>query len=714
MEGCLILDIQQHKDRLRTCLSLKKDIETTVRLYEEIEVSFSQINRINLEIITLLEKTGRDATLEHNLLAELKNNCRILYDQLFSRAVKERLRQAQEKNLILSLDESIVYLPWELLYDGKEFLCLKFNVGRSMRIKDIPAEPHYRKPERPLKMLILANPQGNLEHTATEGLFIKNSLDRMRNLIHVDLKISRIDTDYVKKNLRDYDIIHYAGHADYCLAFPQESGWILEDGKLNSRDILKLGESAHMPALVFANACETAASQIAEGQTGCQIYGLARAFLVSGVRHYIATICKVPDKTASFFANEFYANLVQDRPVGEALRLARLRLIEKYGEKQVGWMAYIVFGDPLLKLWKDVALSFSARKPVLRFAFAKMFLATLAVAFLLALTYKLTSERGSCSEKMFQQGKNKELLQGCSQLLLKQPLNQEALMRLGDVFERLGKRDLALGYYFKAAQASDRRRLPQVFIKIGWTHYLKGDYPQAFDFYQKALEVSEKTNNKLSEAVALRKLAVWYIDKEEYEKALQLLLRSSEINRSRQHIAEHRYNLACDYFDLGLVFTDKDDLKTAKEFYDKSMNIFSSLHIISELSDYYSNMAELAKMNKEYKRAKDFYLKSIDLDKKLGNLPSLAATYAMLAELYWEMEDYQKAEENFNKSLQIEREIEDPKGLGEVYYSLCIFHKEKGEKDKALYYLLEAQEIYKNIDTPDYQNITKEIATLKE
>jgi len=712
--NCLVLEIEQEKDRLRMCIFLKEDAPT-VRHYAHVSVSLSEVNRLHRMMIILLNKVDRNGELDEYSVEELKKACLMLYDQLLDKTVKERLRNASEKNLVLYLDEAIAYLPWELLYDGNDFLCLKFNLGRGMRIKDIAVEPNYKNLSSVPKMLILANPEDNLPSAAKEAYDIKDALDKMRELIHVDFKITNINPDYVKKNIRDYDILHYAGHAEYYLDNPEESGWILDEGKLKVKDILKIGESGSLPVLVFANACETASIDVIEPESEKEIYGMVRSFLISGVRHYIASICKIPDEAARFFAREFYTRLMQNKTIGEAIRLARLGLIKEYGQNQISWMAYLLFGEPMFKLSK-YPVSLPAEKRSYKMLAMKLSLVLFIFILGTGLALKFLPAKRSQIDIFYEQGKNQQLMALCKDILSKDVDNLEALVRTGDVFERLGKRDKSLEYYFRYAQASERKKdaqqIASAMVKIAWGYYLKGDYPKALIFYDRAIDLAKKTNNKLVEAIALRKLAVWHMDKEEFESALELLLKSSEINRQNFKIYEHRYNLACDYFDLGLVFTDKNDFKTAKELYNKSLQIFKALSAQSELSDYYSNMGELCQLNKEYHKAQEFYSLSLNMDKKLGNLPSEAATYNMIGELYLEMKDYIKAEENFNNSLNIHQAIEDPVGLAGILYNLGLLYKEKGKNQIALDYLVKAQGIYKNIATPDYQTITQEIRGL--
>lgn len=719
--GTLVLDIQHTNDKLRMCIFLRSATETTVRQYSEINVSFPEINKTCQETALLLNKADNHGIIETHRIRDLKQDCSLLFDLLLTKTIKQRLKEAEGVNLVLSLDESIVHIPWEILFDGENFLCLKFNLGRSMRIKDMPYEPSYKQLSAPLNMLILANPQGNLPFAGREGVAIKDTLDKKRAVIRVDLKTTHIENDYIKKNIRDYDIIHFAGHADYFLDKPQDSGWLFEDGRLRSRDIIKLGEISGLPTLVFAHACETADTGFMGISAEKEVYSLARAFLISGVRHYIATLCKIPDEASIIFAREFYFQMLLDRPVGEAVRLARLGLLKKYGETQISWMSYIVFGDPAFRLFKESRAGFSSagRKQGLRRHALKIALIFVIIISAFSLTLKVTGNKFTRINALYSEGRNEEAISLCNEILAKEPDNPFVLCVLGDVYERKGQREKALEYYFKYTASSEQKKLKSQsaagFTKIAWVYYLMGNYPEAFTFYSKTVVLAQEAQDKLAEAVALRKLALWYVDKEDYEKALELLFRSSEINRQKQGDSRHRYNLACDYFDLGLVFTDKDDLKTAQEFYNKSMRLFKELRLSSELSDYYSNMAELSVLNKEYGKAEGFYYNSLAIDKKLNNLPSLAATYAMLGELYWEMTDYPKAEENFYNSLKIHARINDPKGLADVYYSLGLFYKEKGSADNEAFSCLnKAQAFYKNIDTPDYSRIQEEIQQLQQ
>jgi CHAT domain/Domain of unknown function (DUF4384) len=103
-----------------------------------------------------------------------------------------------------------------------------------------------------------------------------------------------------------------------------------------------------MPALVFANACQTGRTGESDQGAECgeRVYGLASAFLLAGVRHYIGSFCDIRDEAGGVFAQGFYGALAQGSGVGIALRQARLASIDRFGEAQLNWASYMLYGAP--------------------------------------------------------------------------------------------------------------------------------------------------------------------------------------------------------------------------------------------------------------------------------------------------------------------------------------------------------------------------------
>ena len=345
-DGALILDFTREERRLK--VSFFEGGEKTLRPYEIHEVAWEQLDKACLEIINLLRRSNRGAKLTPEILNSLKKSGQLLFDFLIPSKAKEKLASTTAQSLTLHLDDSLVHIPWELLYDGREFLCRRFAIGRIASTRQTPTSRSSRTLKAPFKVLILADPRGDLQASYREGLEIKAFLDERRDIFHVDFKSHPVDISFVKKNLRDYDIVHYGGHADYHSQNPCESGWLLTDGKLRANDICTMGGLQSMPLLVFSNACQTGQTGEWQIKEGCEqeIFGLANAYLLSGVQHYIGTFWEIVDEPSSSFAKHFYGSLADGDPVGAALRKARQALIDAYGEETLVWASYMLYGDP--------------------------------------------------------------------------------------------------------------------------------------------------------------------------------------------------------------------------------------------------------------------------------------------------------------------------------------------------------------------------------
>jgi tetratricopeptide (TPR) repeat protein len=726
----LVLEIVRQGEALSMSVFEQRELASTLRHYSKISVSFPEIENLCQEVTSILRRADKAGVLEADLLRNLEKTGQLLWDHLLTKTVKDRLRAAPAAaDLVLSLDEELISIPWEILNTGGDFLCLKFNLGRIVRTGRQTSPTQYRSLTNNLKMLILANPTGDLKSAYIEGTFIKNQFDKNRKEILIDFKSTDVDSLYVKRNLRDYDIVHFAGHCEYDANEPKNSGWVLSDKRFTVQDILTLGQTLALPTLVFSNACYSAKVDDAAALGFCQegTYNLASAFLFSGVRLYIGTIRRIEDPVSLTFAKNFYAQLVAGKSVGASLRLARLKLIKEYGGHCIHWLSYLLYGDPGFALFKGKPEHAKIIKPKLKLApyrkhFLKFAIAVSIIFIGLFLYMGLLNLNPTAAisfhraRALFLRGKNPEVIAIASRIIKDEPMYLEAYPLLADTSQRMGDRDLALKYLFAYAMASEkkdeRNNLTNAYIKIGWVYYLQGEYPKALEFYQRALALGSRNRDKLNEADVLGKMALWYMDKGASEQALELLTKSAEINRARQNIYQHRYNLACDYFNLALLFVNKDDYTTAKEFYAKSFAIFDKLNLAYELSDCYFNVGEIYLFEKQYQKALDSYLKGLQIDRQQGNLPNQASDYDMIGELYVEMGDLDQAEKFFNQALAVAGRIKAPLEAASIYYNLGRLYKGKGQNSRAREYLEKSLKIYKSIDTSDYRKVEQELSRL--
>ncbi len=715
----LVLEISRQDSRLEMGIIEAGELASTVRHYSHAQVSFSRVNKLCQEASAILSQPRGKAG--ESGLSELRKTGQVLWDELFSRPVKSRLKSIPAADLVLFLDESLMEIPWEILFDGEDFLCLKFSLGRLVKARDdAPGPTRYRGRTESLRMLVLANPTNDLKSAYTEGINIRNQFEKKKRVVSVDFKSTNVDSLYVKKNLRDYDIVHFAGHCEYDPKSPEDSGWVLSDSRFTARDIMNLSRDLSLPALVFSNAC-LSARVCRDASLGARkrAHSLATAFLFAGVRHYIGASWRIEDKAGMEFAREFYLRLMSGEPVGESVRQARFRLVKEHGLDTFAWANYLVYGDP--------AFSFFPRKPIphkipKKIAWKKLLLkfagplilgaATISAVFILNTLNPSAYFKLKEAKSFYRRGMNQEALALSSGIIAKNPGFLEAYPLASETARNAGQVNDALKYAFDYAfysqKKGDKHSLIRAYLDIGWIYQLAGEYGKAYEFYTQARSLSAAIRDKLNEAVALRKLAVWYLDHEDADKALELLTKSSEANRSRMHSRDHLYALACDYFDIGLVFAEKNDFPTAREFYAKSRQIFERLNLQNELSDCYFNTGETYFYEKEYRKALDNYLQGLVVDKTHGNRANLPEDYNMIAELYTETGSFEDAERYLIWALAAAQEINNPSETAKSYYNLGVLFHKKGRNDKAREYLLLSRGQCRQMDSP----LAKKVETL--
>ncbi|MEZ4528551.1 MAG: CHAT domain-containing protein [Desulfobacterales bacterium] len=339
----ICLEIIRMKSRLRISLWNSQDtlIEPGEKEYPEADVA----EKCRKIAQALNHKTGRDHLLP-DALEEIRKTGTLLCDDLLTATVLDYIKKSNARHLILKMDDQLVHIPWELLYVGTSFLCRKFAMGRIVDTRQSFSKTP-RTCTSPPGLLILANPERDLENADTEGKKIVRAID-IRNLEAgreimeaTLLSRSKVTKDTVKEKIRDFDFVHFSGHAEFDSQESGKKGWKLFDGCLTPHDISGM-IGGEMPLFVFSNACQSACTY----EWNDQSFSLVNSFLRAGVRHYLGTFWKIADEPGSRFAQEFYRHLLLGFTTGEAVRCARESLIKIYGPEYIGWAAYLLYGNP--------------------------------------------------------------------------------------------------------------------------------------------------------------------------------------------------------------------------------------------------------------------------------------------------------------------------------------------------------------------------------
>lgn len=149
-----------------------------------------------------------------------------------------------------------------------------------------------------------------------------------------------------RQPLQDYRVLHFAVHGILSTKSPTRSALLLrpatpEDGLLQAWEVLSFRLRAE---LVTLSACDTGTG-VTHGQEG--VSSLVRPFLAAGARSVVANLWAADDRFSLTLMRDFYRRLADGADVAEALRGAKLRMLELFGPQAVPrlWSGLLVYGD---------------------------------------------------------------------------------------------------------------------------------------------------------------------------------------------------------------------------------------------------------------------------------------------------------------------------------------------------------------------------------
>jgi len=146
--------------------------------------------------------------------------------------------------------------------------------------------------------------------------------------------------------LQDYRVLHFAVHGVLSTKSPTRSALLLrpagpEDGLLQAWEVLSFRLRAE---LVTLSACDTGAG-VTHGQEG--VSSLVRPFVAAGARTVVANLWAADDRFSLTMMRDFYRRLADGADVAEALRGAKIRMLDMFGPQAVPrlWSGMLVYGD---------------------------------------------------------------------------------------------------------------------------------------------------------------------------------------------------------------------------------------------------------------------------------------------------------------------------------------------------------------------------------
>jgi tetratricopeptide (TPR) repeat protein len=286
--------------------------------------------------------------------------------------------------------------------------------------------------------------------------------------------------------------------------------------------------------------------------------------------------------------------------------------------------------------------------------------------------------------------------------------------QLGQLLIKMANFDKAEEIYQILLQDQSKyngERLAHLYNQIGGINQQKGDYKEALKFYQKTLQLCQKSlsPNHPNLATTYNNIGQVYHNMGDYSRALEFYQKTLEIQQ--KSLSPNHLSLATTYGNIGQVHYSMGKYSRALKFHQSAVEIFEKSLPLNHpyLATTYNNIGQVHYSMGEYPKALQLHQKTLEIQKKSlpPNHPDLANTYNNIGAVYCEMQEYSNALVIFQKTLEICQKSLPPNhpDLATSYSNIGLIHNNMGEYPKALEFYQKTLEIQQKYLHPNHPSL---------
>ena len=270
-------------------------------------------------------------------------------------------------------------------------------------------------------------------------------------------------------------------------------------------------------------------------------------------------------------------------------------------------------------------------------------------------------------------------------------LNQIAVQYRGT------KPDTSLFIAQKALEISEQtqnmRGKANSLTSIGSAYHSKSDYALALDYYQKSLQIAESVGDKQYIANSLGNIGVVYQTQSNYPLALNYFQRCLKI----QEEVKNKRGIATVLTNLGLIYRVQGNIPLAITHYQRSLKIQEEIKDKRGASNNLNNLGVIYATDGNYPLALEYYQKSLVIEEELKNKNGIARNLTNMAIIYRNQQNIPLALTFYEKGLQIREEIKDKAGIASSLQSMAVLYQIQKMYDKSIEYAQKSLQIYQEI-----------------
>ncbi len=235
---------------------------------------------------------------------------------------------------------------------------------------------------------------------------------------------------------------------------------------------------------------------------------------------------------------------------------------------------------------------------------------------------------------------------------------------LGYFHSSKGENKVSLDYYFNALEIWEKQEASatpksknhvlgsksKTLGNIGVVYMDLGDYPQALDFFFKALKVTEAMNDQNGSSYWFLNIGNVYAEQGYPEKALDYYFRSLKL----KEVQNNKGGTAIAFGNIGTVYDDMGENEKALDYYERALKLDEEIGEKDGVATWLGNIGLVYERQKEYDKALDHYFRALKIAEETGNSVTIAVQLRAIGSLYSDIGKYKKAEDYLLRALALD------------------------------------------------------------
>ena len=230
--------------------------------------------------------------------------------------------------------------------------------------------------------------------------------------------------------------------------------------------------------------------------------------------------------------------------------------------------------------------------------------------------------------------------------------------RLGNALLKLGQFDKAEEVYnILLSQKNDYHNMSILYDQLGSVKNSKGEYKEAITFFEKALEIRQKTlpTSHPFLAQSYSNIGVVEGNMEEYAKSLASHEKALKIRQKT--LPQEHADIADSYNNMGALYEKMGNHPKALSLHEQALDIRQNTLPPNHpcFAQSYNNMGLVYLNMKQYQKALSFFEKALELRQGTlpPNHPDVADSYNNIGSVYENMHDHSKAVSFYERAVEI-------------------------------------------------------------